>query len=668
MMKMLRSGQRMFTAPVSPREKMFLPSPEGLFGIGQAGTTAGRSSSSSSKPQGTEDEVFYRHKLELENERTQLSMLETSLKNVAFDKLTNEYKGDLAAFQEGEMKKMISGDDSSFYSLMARARQQKSVYMANQVSAKMERKRWDKMVEKMGSDNAINMVLEDDHGNPMRVGPDGEMYRVAINENDTPYYVSETGKSMTFEDGSNMPYVTAGQYMQGLFYKTGYQNGVAIGPSKYYDTYDMSQSYFQNEMNALLGYAAQGDRKYGSSSAYLGNLDELDPNADPEKAASLGAAWKVLVETKSTQWSNERNLKTAVATLYNNLSDMGKKDLRQEWYRAQMSGQVFYKPGTKKGEKPEGKSGKNLDLDTFLYNRAIGQAESRIIEGRDVTTNISTMEGFNKDNLETMGYGKATPWQVAMHPDNIVAASGGPTYFEFFEDTGKKDADGNIIYEKQASGNTYIATIEDPLFLNQVNEKFIDPTKEGRDRYIYDADLILPSKVMTNNGQLITFKDVGAKFAGLTGRRMVGPQLQTDGIGGYSEKLTGTNTPDGNMAGRQVYAEAKIHVEEVRNFRKQNQMMERISEKSNEFRKRKINDSKYIEDWFGGEYSNTNWLTQNKEATITVWVPLGIESQISGAGLRTETGGNASVLGMIAQSVAEKQKASNFLKTNSTAK
>ena len=69
-----------------------------------------------------------------------------------------------------------------------------------------------------------------------------------------------------------------------------------------------------------------------------------------------------------------------------------------------------------------------------------------------------------------------------------------------------------------------------------------------------------------------------------------------------------------------------------------------------------------------GEYSNTNWLTQNKEATVTVWVPLGTESQISGAGLRTETGGNANVLGMIAQSVAEKQKASNFLKTNSTAK
>ena len=105
------------------------------------------------------------------------------------------------------------------------------------------------------SDEALNMVIEDEYNQPMRAGQDGNIYQITQNSKGGSVYRSENGNTMTKEQGDSLPYVTMSDYLQKVYMNTDYENGTAKGPANYYETYDFKEKPFSTELDKIMAIA-----------------------------------------------------------------------------------------------------------------------------------------------------------------------------------------------------------------------------------------------------------------------------------------------------------------------------------------------------------------------------------------------------------------------------
>lgn len=629
-MNITRHGQRMYPQPVAAPQGAFLPSPEGLFGTG---TSSGkRSSNSGSKDSSKKDEAYKAmpiHSLRLQQEEAAVRMTHTRLQSIAYDKLSNEYKGDVEAFQEGEMKKYIEGkDDNNFYSIMSEGLALKGQHKTNIVLAEVEYDKWIKKSADIDANKANDQIIEDQHGYPIRWSPDGGIYNVSANENGAIIYRDQnSGKEIEKEVGDTLPMLTQEQYMQYVWQTNDFKGGKALGPGKYYDSFDTNQAYFQDELNTFLNAAASARNQSGGSSFQFVPSGGIPGST----AADVSRAWNFLAETQTVGYSNVNNLMAAVATVYNSVSEIARKDLRQEWYAAQRSGRAFISPKANPDNKDGYEAGNDLSLETFMYNRAVGGASVRMDQGVVSSTNLNMMDAYNKAPKEAEAP-KEPRLGYMLNPERIVA-NGEGVIMDFYDKTPAFDKDGKAIYNRHEE---YVAVsrISDPFMLQEINAQYVNPNKSGDEQYIYTVEQAIGSnKVLGLDGIYYDFKGTESKFAGFTEKLIVGPQYGLDESGEPTEKMLGYNQPEGVEAGKQTYMVGRIKVAHVKKFRRQNTRPEALSE--NKAIKTKTG-SRYLED-IGAEYEGI----LNQDMFIEVMIPTGDLTNASGVGMRaptTETG------------------------------
>ena len=702
MAQTIRNNQRMYLKPIEASDKFFLPDPSNYFGAAARRSSSDSTSSKSSDSEPKANKAMWQHNFLLDQEKRMVDIAQTQLENQALDLLVNTYNGDVNAFQRGEFDKMQKGE--GFYANMSRVQNANSIYRSNKLSAEMELAKWEGLAEKARTDEALNMVIEDDFNNPMRRGNDGKIYQLGKNENGALVYMAEDGTVKPKEEGDKFDYLTMQDYIQSVYFQSGYQDGVAVGPRNYKESYNMKEQAFMTEIKDILTAASARRNESGGKQEFLVGRDQIPMDANAAK--SVADNWTFLKTVEQSGYSNVKNLMTAVDSIYSSLSPNAKRDLRQRLYQAQRSGvQMQSAPNIKGESKIE--SGQDLSMETFVYNMAIGRAASMFDQGgsRKESFNMLTEfnEGSNQQNVPKM-----TTWEML-------------TNKTFIESTGDPlDENWSAIVEDEANPeafnrepmNVKAVTINDPLMMSTINSMFV--SREGGKYVSKPVEELGITDALAQNGQWINLENVGATAQRATGRIANLPYFRT--VNGKKTQQTEYEyvlDEKGVKHKKNVtipYIEIVVDVQELKNFGEKQSfynlpgktkgmpddfaynptmagavlgmnigeqlsgvgevsedMLVDDSQRGNpqlgkgKLRKTAGIPSGYSEDQM--QMNTRGWF--DKDGTVKVWVPLNSAvTGMHGEGLRTGTKENTSSFDRMLQSMLEQQRISQLATQN----
>lgn len=560
MAQTIRNNQRMYLKPIEASDKFFLPDPSNYFGSVARRASSDSTSSKSSDSEPKANKAMWQHNFLLDQEKRMVDIAQTQLENQALDLLVNTYNGDVSAFQRGEFDKMQKGE--GFYANMSRVQNANSIYRSNKLSAEMELAKWEGLAEKARTDEALNMVIEDDYNNPMRRGNDGKIYQLGKNENGALVYMAEDGTVKPKEEGDKFDYLTMQDYLQTVYFQSGYQDGVAVGPRNYKESYDMKQQAFMTEIKDILTAAAARTNESGGKQEFLVGRDQIPMDANA--ARSVADNWTFLKTVEQSGYSNVKNLMTAVDSIYSSLSPNAKRDLRQRLYQAQRSGvQMQSAPNIKGESKIE--SGQDLSMETFVYNLAIGRAASMFDQGSTRKESFNMLTDFNKDSNQGNAP-KMTTWEMLNNPT-------------FIDQQGELlDENWSFIVQDENNPEGYnketmpvkAVTVNDPTLVAKINDVLAPRNSSGEIMPRPVEELGIKSG-LGQNGQIIDLDGTGAVILGATGRFANMPFFRTkNGKLTEETEYTWQEDAEGNKFkdNRKIpYMEIKVKVKHVGIFR-----------------------------------------------------------------------------------------------------
>jgi hypothetical protein len=677
----------MYLKPIQASDKFFLPDPTNYFGTAARRSASGSSSSKSeSDKEPKANKAMWQHNFLLDQEKRMIDIAQTQLENQALDLLVNTYNGDVNAFQRGEFDKMQNGE--GFYANLSRVQNANSIYRSNKLSAEMELQKWEGLAEKARTDEALNMVIEDDFNNPMRRGNDGKIYQLGKNENGALVYMADDGTVKPKEEGDKFDYLTMQDYLQSVYFQSGYQDGVAVGPRNYKETFDMKQQTFMTEIKDILSAAASTKNESGGKQEYLVGKDQVPMDANAAK--SVADNWTFLKTVEQTGYSNVKNLLTAVNSIYSSLSPNAKRDLRQRLYQAQRSGVQMQSAPNIKGES-QIESGQDLSMETFVYNMAIGRAASMFDQGGSRKESINMLTDFNEGSNQ-QNQPKMTTWEMLTNKD-------------FIESTGDPlDKNWSAIVEDEADPDSFnrepmnvkAITINDPLMMSTINSMFV--SREGGNYVSKPVEELGITDALAQNGQWINLEGVGATAQRATGRIANMPYFRTvNGKKTQQTEYTYVVDEKGVKHKRNVtipYMEIVVDVQELKNWgRKQNLfdlpgktktlpddiaynptmagaalgMLDNDRQRGNpRLGKGKLKKTEGIPSGYSEaqmQMSTRGWF--DKDGTIKVWIPLNSSvTGMHGEGLRTGTKENTSAFDRMIQAMLEQQRISQLATQN----
>lgn len=543
-----RAGQRMYGAPVKISVQPFIPSPEGLFGSG-GGSSSGSSNSSSSSSSGRETDggkYMRLHEMGMEQEKYMLKTSLNVLQNKAYNLLKDEYGGNVARFQEGEMQKyMDDPNGDNFYALMQKQHMLNSQYYGNEAAAATFKKQYDLQYEKIKTDNAFGQVLETDDSRPI-YNYDGTAVRIVEDDKGAKFYVSADGNSdfkpvQITSKNENIPFMRQQDHMNNVFNNTGYVNGQAVN-AKYYETVDMTKSHFQNRLQTIAQNVktAMNTREGNQLAAVTGLEGEqivnglanktLDKNQSAQ-AAKQGYVFLANVVGKVS--TNYEAIQNAVNLVMNSMSEIEKKDARQEWYKFQESGYGIKDPETGKML-----SGKDIPFEVFIADRARSVLTPVAQSDQSNRTSISELPNFN----EAATSSKATTPLAAVTNPSFIARTGVSTDFV----VPIKNKDGQMI-AKPVSG--YKSNTMTPMMTADINSKyFVNYNETDPNKRYYQSPEILGQQIMLANGSLVNTAELyeaGWMLAGVTGTSYVTPQHKRDAQNNRTNELVRVLNEDG---------------------------------------------------------------------------------------------------------------------------
>lgn len=545
-MRTLRNGQRMYGSAL-PAIEMKLPSPEGLFNIPAAsGNGNGTGSFRSSKDQENGGNYLPGHEIGLAKEKALLDYGYNSVYNKAYSLLKNEYGGDEQRFQEGEMAKFQAGEPN-FYTDLTKQQNNNARYYANESLADVHRKAYDAQEAEILANGANKQVIETPDGRPI-FNVNGEMRSLGMNREKQMVLRSiENPKSpdIPYSKDQVFPYVTQEDILNKALYQTGYdQNGIAEGP-KYFDSYDMNENTFQTALDRIAGNAAAAmNSSEGNSVALINGLNSsLLQDATGGKYTTPEQAYLYLASQKNKTSTNLESINRASKMIYNSLSTNELRDARQELYAAQMSGKLY---GSL--EHPEGVSGMDLDLDTYLLNRFDAVAAPRVRTETSTITDIqSAGEGLNATVNQ-----KATPLQ-ALTDQNVIEAmaAGSATNMDFAE----QNNDGTYTLKSGPAAITQILTPEQAITYN--NASYVTYDSKNKVKFTKPAT-VLGGQVLLKNGSLASTQmlaDADYFVMGISGKGLVTSGLERGPNGDMIQKTA--KKIEINKDGKQIVTTAK---------------------------------------------------------------------------------------------------------------
>lgn len=669
----------MYLKPIQASEKAYLPDPSNYFSGGSAqSSTKSKSTSKSDKEKDNSNNAMFLHSIRLDQEKKAIESSQSRLESKALDLLTNKYNGDVAEFQRGEYGEFEQGE--GFYADMSKVQKKQALHRANKFAAEVEYKKWQSMLDKAMSDEALNMVIEDEYNQPMRAGQDGNIYQITQNSKGGSVYRSENGNTMTKEQGDSLPYVTMSDYLQKVYMNTDYENGTAKGPANYYETYDFKEKPFSTELDKIMAIAKANKSGGTGTNEYLVGKDQIP--MDATAAQSVADSWVFLKQTSQSISSNVSAINAAVNNVYSALSEEGRRDLRQQWYKAKKSGQQYASPPDINGE-VKVQSGEDLPIETFVYNLAAGKAPYQYEQTSTQSSTFQMLNDFNKEAGPESE--KVTTLATWLNPA-IIMGQGDPQVMSFVN----KDEDSKDGYSFVQMETPILQA--DPFLTRQLNEALIPTSSTGKRNFPTTESLGI-REALAPNGQFVDISDTNSKLVGVTGRSALFPMYEmqdgkpTENIQ-YDIKYDANNKPYKDVA-KEQYFEIEVKVADVKKFRrKQNyydleeqpsnlgyvveglarynmydveglhEMNTRTAPKSSKGLKKFQNpSSNYIEHQFGMDYSGL----VNKDGNMKIWVKANsVTSGTSGTNVKTETSGNANLIMRQIQASEMNNKISNL--------
>lgn len=661
----IKNNQRMYLKPLQASEKFFLPDPSNYFSGGLAkDSSKSKSNSKSDSAENKPNTAMFLHGVRLDQEKQTIASAQSRLESKAIDLLTNKYNGDVSEFQRGEYREFEQG--KGFYADMSEMQQKQSLYRANKFTAEVEYKKWQAMLDKATSDEALNMVIEDEYNQPMRAGQDGNIYQITQNSKGGLVYRSANGKTMTKEQGDSLPYVTMSDYLQKTFMDTDYENGTAMGPANYYESYDFKEKPFSTELDKIMAIAKSNKSGGSTTNEYLVGKNQIP--MDATAAQSVADSWVFLKETSGSVSSNVSAINAAVNNVYSALSEEGRRDLRQQWYKAKKSGQQYASPPDINGE-VKVQSGEDLPIETFVYNLAAGKAPYQYEQTSTQSSTFQMLNDFNKDDGGGPGSEKVTSLATWLNPA-IIMGQGDSQVMSFVN----KDEDSKDGYSFVQMETPILQA--DPFLTRQLNEALI-PTSSTGERNFPTTESLGIKEALAPNGQFVDVSDANTELVNVTGRSALFPMYEmqdgkpTENIQ-YEIKYGENNKPYKDVA-KEQYLEIEVKVADVKKFRRKQNYYDLEEQPSNleyvveglarynmydveglhemntitapkgskSLKKFQNPSSNYIEHQFGMDYSGYI----NKDGNMKIWVKANsVTSGTSGTNVKAETSGNANLI------------------------